>query len=152
MIQVTAQQSKNLQTALIFMQRVPSDCIAEHLRFFRDGPDGTLRNAPTCESPACFGGWCPFIPEFAAQGLTVSDFGTPEMVGSLPRTWEECEPDFQLFGVLGLWRPRHGVSNNQCDNAIPLDSVFTNVDAHLTDHALILARLQWAIDNTEIAA
>ena len=60
--------------ALAFFLAEPRHVVGG-LTYWRDvsakADTNSYREAPSCGSPACFGGYLPFIPHFAAQGVTL---------------------------------------------------------------------------------
>ena len=56
---------KNTEIALKFWNYVPKDKVSGGLNAWLD----ERKSKKSCGTIACFGGWCPLIPEFAVLGL-----------------------------------------------------------------------------------
>lgn len=71
----TPQQIKNLRDALVWWKTVPKENV--NLDTWRDS--GTPPY--TCNTIACFGGWCAVQPLLVAQGVFPDGNGIPQMEG-----------------------------------------------------------------------
>lgn len=130
-IQVTPQQRANATEALeVMWPSVPAENVYPRLSLFRGGT-GRLTSVPDCNTVACFGGWCPWWPAFAKQGVVVDMNGRP-MVRGRPAMSVAAH----LFGDPTLFHARHGVET------IGL--------AHLSDHEIVTLRLKRLIENSEV--
>ncbi len=114
------------------MENVAEETVRRDLKWWRGGDRAQYLEQPSCGSPACFGGWLPFIPEFKAQGVTASPItGCPVLEGA---RWENV--DLHLFGVGDLFAPQSTI-----DEAVGL-----------AGKALILHRLDTALANATLEA
>lgn len=92
-----------------------------------------------CGSPACFGGWVARHKPFQSQGVITDGAGAPRMriTGS-----NGIAPPHQvaatLFGCGTLFEPR-------CGYSVP-DEGFQGSDLELIKH-----RIQWVLDNSQVA-
>lgn len=125
-IRVTAQQRANALDALNNMwPSVPPENVMSNLGWWRNG---SPTRAPTCNTIACFGGWCAWWPAFRAQGVRVSRNGKPFMRNK-PLA---CEVSQELFGCGTLFFSRRA-----------LDEPFNG-----TDHQVVTQRLRQLIRNS----
>lgn len=69
---------ENTKLALKYWLTVPPQNVAPGLGSWNRNP-----GKHTCGTIACFGGWVPAMPEFAAMGVTAGIRGEPEMAGML---------------------------------------------------------------------
>lgn len=119
----TKQQVKNIEEALVMWKTVPPKNVFPCLDDWRDFSQEHPSSKVTCNTIACFGGWCCHWPEFKKQGLKAETDGRPllgEIVGS-----KVAE---QMFGDIDLFLPR-GVH--------PADRNSLLVD----DHTVVMNRL-----------
>jgi len=71
------QHLKNTQAAISAWKTVPPEAVSNKLLKFRESPP--YDEAPSCGSPACFGGHLPYFPHFAALGVVINVKGAPTM-------------------------------------------------------------------------
>lgn len=129
---VTQQQRDNLLEALnVMWPSVPPENVPAGLSVFRQDFD---YGAPNCGTVACFGGWCAWWPSFRAQGVWAGDVGRPEMEAGFPGDVSEL-----LFGHAMMFKAR--------GHAGMMDVGFRG-----TDHELVIHRLNWLLENSEVAA
>lgn len=123
MYEITVQQYENLNEALKMWATVPPENVSRNLCHWREKGDPLLE-PPTCNTVACFGGWCAWWPAFMA--FLVSDgIHDPGL----------------LFGVDWLFAMKDGLS-------VPdelKENEFTG-----TDHDLVTYRLLYAFENTKV--
>lgn len=137
-IRVTRKQRENLLDAMnVMWPSVPEANVYPKLDYWRrivalsdkyQAPD----SEPTCNTVACFGGWCTWWPAFQEQGIKVSPNGAPQtqegdnflLVSRL------------LFGHDRMFHPR---------GDHPADGPFMG-----TDHQLVTRRLRWLLRNSEV--
>ena len=96
----------------------------------------------TCWTIACFGGWVPAMPEFAAMGVTADEFGAPK----LPGTSSVSEVANILFGEvqddLGAgFRGHLFEMASDCAYDWDFDHDFDQFD-RTEDHKLVVHRLE----------
>jgi len=134
-IRVTQQQRDNLLDALnVMWPSVPPDNVAPNLYTFIEG--GYAKDID-CGTVACFGGWCSAWPAFISQGVEREIDGVPFMGKSYPARKIGLEVASVLFGY-SIFSVRGGC---QADD-----------DFIGTDHALVTNRMQWLLENSEVAA
>lgn len=132
----TRKQLKNIREALVWWQTVPEENVYPYLNNWTSmydlkGRDVSNRQATTCNTIACFGGWACRHPSLIAQGAIINEYGWPEMKRG--RYVEEYGVAKRLFGDSELfkWRGQHEA-----------DKGFEG-----TDHALVTNRLRWALEH-----
>lgn len=134
-IQVTAQQRANaIEARDVMWPSVPPENVISGLYWWRDGIGAHQK--PDCGTVACFGGWCAWWPSFRRQGVVADPSGAAVVDsgdGSSVRF-----ADKHLFGDDHVFDPRR---------SHPADKEFVG-----TDHALVLNRLNWLIENSEVMA
>jgi hypothetical protein len=119
----TKQQVQNIEEALVMWKTVPPQNVYPGLDDWRDFSHERHRGKVTCNTIACFGGWCCHWPAFKEQGLKAGIAGRP-CVGVLSG-FDSAEP---LFGDFDLFLPRG--SHPADRNSLWLD-----------DHTLVMNRL-----------
>lgn len=138
---ITLQQLLNLTAAIEFMLTLTPAHILRGMNAWVLDPSKPL----STKNPACFGGWVPRIPHFAALGVTSNpDVGNPR-VGSEVYSADVSQ---ELFGARWLFARQmsdfHGKQFNIEDRrrwrSMP----------NPTDYDLILLRLAHVIDNAEV--
>ena len=130
-IQVTPHQRAIAIEALeVMWPSVPARNVYPRLFRFRGGT-GRLTSVPDCNTVACFGGWCPWWPAFAKQGVDVDMNGSP-MVRGRPA----MSVTLHLFGDPTLFFARHGVELVGF--------------ADLSDHEIVTLRLKRLIENSKV--
>ena len=92
MINVTQLQRSNILSAREMWLTVPEANVIEGLKSWRKDV-AIAHTAPTCDTLACFGGWCAWWPEFRAQGVVVNTFGSPRI-----HSLKDLFVDEELFG------------------------------------------------------
>ena len=107
---------KNTEAAIEFWSTVPAESV--NLSEFR--ADLCTDDPPSCDSPACFGGWLPYSAYFAALSVIANEAGYPDFSGALMST---AEVSLALFGHSYMFSSR---GNDECG----------------TDHEVITARLR----------
>ena len=131
MIEVSELQRKNLLEAKEMWDSVPEKNVISGLKDFRaERRLVAMREAPTCNTLACFGGWCAWWPAFQAQGVIVSFSGGPHVRN------HDCTSTF-LFGHPNLFARRGDY----------LIDRFTNDSS---DWKIIMNRLNWVIKHSEV--
>lgn len=86
---------KNTELALKYWLTVPSRNVSRGLANWSNAlPD----HPNTCNTIACFGGWIPAMPEFAAMGVRANPIGAPEFRNLRPSDISEV-----LFGHNALF-------------------------------------------------
>lgn len=126
MIPVTQQQRDNALDALNNMwPNVPPEKVFPMLTAWTSTP-----NELTCNTTACFGGWCAWWPNFQKQGV-VAYRGVPNLESG------GVSPDvsFKLFGCCDMFASR---------------GAFESDTPGPTDHEVITNRLKWLIANSEV--
>lgn len=122
-----AQQIENCRIALRYWATVPNKNVARQLAAFRVEKIPSDRNLPHgCNTVACFGGWVPAMPEFAAMGV-ISVNGHPNF-GKLTG----YSVSKSLFGTHELFSPRGTALG---DNTFP----------GISDHQIVKRRLNLQI-------
>jgi len=115
-----AMHIKNTQAALDFWATVPAETVIKDLCDFRT--KSFLTERPSCDSPACFGGWLPYAKHFAALGVIARSTGSPTF-STASGALTSGEVSSALFGHYYMFSPReHGLCG--------------------TDHEVITARLR----------
>lgn len=143
LIRVTAKQRTNALDALNNMwPSIPPENVAERLGTWRTGAGYALRDSPpTCNTIACFGGWCAWWPAFRAQGVFVSAEGAPTIVdnrrSAFPVRRSPVYVAQHLFGHQGMFHPR---------GFLPTDTP----SRHVSDHETVRMRLLWLIANSTV--
>jgi hypothetical protein len=123
-VKKTPQQIQNLKDALVWWKTVPEKSV--DLSSWVD--DGTPPY--TCNTIACFGGWCAVQPKLVAQGVYPDDEGCP-------RTDDECWPSAvakTLFGDSRIFAMRCGHLADPCKGS---------------DHTAVTARIKAALKDQE---
>lgn len=145
-IQVTARQRANaIEARDIMWPSVPPENVYPKLGWYRKDPGVPTHNSigirgneiyilkpPSCETLACFSGWCAWWPPYHRQGVQSSIVGSaviPENNSSLYAT-------YTLFGDCDL---------SSCRDGHVADREFKG-----TDHELVTHRLNWLIKNSEV--
>lgn len=138
MIKVTKQQRDNLLDAMNNMwPSIPPENVTEKLSRWLHRisiEDGTT--SPTCETIACFGGWCAWWPAFRAQGVHADWRGAPQMPGINTIESNESAVCQHLFGYPNLFNMRGHESG---------DSAFKG-----NDHALVTRRMEVLLNNSRV--
>lgn len=134
-LKITKQHHANIVDALTNMlPSIPEANIIPRLEEWRRDPGPKTQwniFPPTCGTLACFGGWCLWWPRFRKQGLSVGYAGGPIVPYEMVTAAEKLFGDPDIFNRRGMHRAdRHR--------------------AHLTDHAIIVNRLQWLLNNSEV--
>jgi hypothetical protein len=139
----TQQQRANTLDALNNMwPSVPYENVAEKLMYWRTWKE--FGNVPDCGSVACFGGWCAWWPAFRAQGVIMGAYGSPRLKNEQDyNNYDDYDHEIdtrhicmKLFGVMALFNAR--------------DYFIADRNFKGTDHELVLHRLQWVLDNTQV--
>jgi hypothetical protein len=131
MIRVTKQQRANaIEARDVMWPSVPPENVMPDLGAWRRGG----RGKPTCGAVACFGGWCAWWPSFRAQGVRADGKGMPTLRGI---SWGSnvCH---ELFGHSEMFMARGSAT---IDGA---------ASWALTDHELVMYRLNWLIENSQV--
>jgi hypothetical protein len=128
---LTEQQRINVEDALYNMwPSVPKENVYPGLVWWNSGSLDSKDNLtpPTCNTLACFGGWCGWWPNFVAQGVTTTFHGAPKI---------NDEVNYQVAGVLfgdtALFKPRQ---QHPADSQMPYG---------ISDHKMITNRLKWLL-------
>lgn len=129
----TAQQIANIKEAIVMWKTVPPKNVYPGLDLWRDRSQEYYTDKATCNTVACFGGWCCHWPAFQDQGVYAGAGGAPEL-GSL------CGGGVAeyMFGDIELFLPR-GVH--------PADRYCMLVD----DHTVVMNRLKTLLAKAEKA-
>ncbi len=124
---LTKKQTKNLKEALLMWETVPAGNVTRGLDHWRKEPyaQPDLSRAPTCNTIACFGGWCAHWPEFQRQGVRPAPVSGAPKIGNL----DPVEVSELLFGHHQLFSAR---GNSELDDA----GIYS-----LSDHEVITYRL-----------
>ena len=97
MIEVTQLQRDNLAIAKARWSTIPQRNVSTDLMTWRYRTLIDSHNKPpTCDTIACFGGWCAWIPEFMEQGVKARTNGSPYLEGSSRESSEDVSE--ALFG------------------------------------------------------
>lgn len=127
---------ENTKLALKYWLTVPAENVVTGLACWKDSP-----GEHTCGTIACFGGWVPAMPEFAAMGVVTTPGGAPAMPGGLLGT----EVADLLFGEVGGDRRWcHGTlfdMPRDCSYDRDFNYDFARFD-RTEDHALVTHRLR----------
>ena len=120
----TDQQIKNIEEAIVMWATIPPENVYPGLDDWRDFSKEIHADKVTCNTIACFGGWCCHWPAFKAQGLKAERDGRPRLLdlsGSSVADW--------LFGDIDMFLPRgcHPADKN---------SLLVN------DHTVVMNRLK----------
>ena len=105
---------------------------------------------PTCDTIACFGGWCAWVPEFREQGVQASVVGAPFI--DTPSYFEgftnvaAAQVSEMLFGVSFMFKPRGDVPMSRDLG----ESLFGALDGHLSDWQVVMNRINWLIKNSAV--
>ena len=127
---ITQRQRDNLTEAKKMWLSIPPENVAKGLNFWR-GEDCKSMSTPTCNTIACFGGWCAWWPEFIAQGITVNRYGEPSSL-------LEESPGFNLFGHDRLFTFRGGHKSDE------------HINDDVSDWDIVMNRIKWAINNSKV--
>lgn len=140
-IQVTAQQRANaIEARDVMWPSVPEKNVDRDLEDWRVGESSTV--APTCNTIACFGGWVEWYPKFREQ-IPESDLKGGFAWSGVVALFHGALPTMRLSD--GSQRVLPEIVNTR--GHFPSDIGFTG-----TDHALVLNRLNWLIENSEVKA
>ena len=121
----------NTKIAMKYWATVPDENVVAGLEtYFIDGFDETPFS---CNTIACFGGWVPAMPEFAAMGVTASDsHGVPIFGRSMG-----SEVAVELFNEETLFAPTKN-SGNFSHNC----NYDRTAKRDISDHGLVTHRLK----------
>lgn len=139
MKKVTALQMTNILDVRVMWLTVPERNVYPNLSYWRKhfelgGRETGLATAPSCNTIACFGGWCAWWPAFMAQGVRAGLNGSP----SIPRRMDSSPV---LFGHHKMFAPRgclHKEGGRKNDDK--------------SDWQIVMDRINWMIANSEVAA
>jgi len=110
---------ENTKQAIAYWVTVAPETVIKRLHYFRLG--GRRGEAPSCGSPACFGGHLPYAPYFARLGVKTSLIGGPRLNGVFGRDISEY-----LFGSQFMFSCR-SVSERGTDHAVVTKRLKTNL-------------------------
>lgn len=127
---------ENTKLALKYWLTVPPQNVPPGLCTWNRNP-----GKHTCGTIACFGGWVPAMPEFAAMGVTADEFGAPKVAGYGP-----TEVANFLFGEVEDARGNAGAGTlfemaGDCAYDGSFDRNVNQYDCN-GDHALVVHRLE----------
>ena len=144
MIEVTQLQRDNAISAKEMWNSVPEKNVMPDLDTWRHFTMGESV-VPTCNTIACFGGWCAVWPPFQDQGVQPSRFGSPTIYNNNNNQREAYGVDTMLFGVGGLFAGRGG---HLIDNA----SRYKDSKAYkkISDWQIVMNRIDDLILNSVI--
>jgi hypothetical protein len=98
-----SQKLANCKYALKMWKTIPNENITPDLLYWINSY-GISEPTATCNTIACFGGWCVFMPKFQELGLYFDSDGAPtltlapKITKGLPRTLSGYDLAFYLFG------------------------------------------------------
>ncbi len=105
---ITKQQIENIKEAIEMWKTVPSKNVSQGLNDWRyEYNKKDLMVPATCNTVACFGGWCAHWPKFQAQGVGLTKTGAPTMDHGTQTACTVAERlfgDYTLFDVRGYHR------------------------------------------------
>ena len=104
---------KNTEAAIEFWATVPENSVSRKLENYREGLYSG--GAPSCDSPACFGGWLSFSQYFAALGVVSYASGRPMI---RDRILNVAQVSLELFGRDSLFDPRKESSKDGTDHEV----------------------------------
>ena len=126
---ITRKQFDNLHEALRMWATIPPKNVISDLIYWRESGDDS---PPTCDTIACFGGWCAWWPAFRKQGLCADEVGAPCLdvgSGNVYGPFGACEA---LFGRRDLFNLR------------------LEWEGDGTDHEIVERRIRRVLDNCEV--
>jgi len=132
--QTTRQRANTIEALEVMWPSVPPENVCEGLKWWRKGKP--TRRPPTCETVACFGGWCAWWPAFKAQGVQANEFGAPCITNARDVCYQASAVFIKLFGDYDICAP---VGNFECE-----------MDFKGTDHELVTHRLKRLLENSEV--
>ena len=77
-IATRAQHIENTEAAIAEWKNVAPEAVSRQLKHYRDG---STYGAPSCSSPACFGGHLPYMQHFRDLGVGRRNVARCEVVG-----------------------------------------------------------------------
>jgi len=116
------QHIDNTEAAISAWATVPPETVVRNLKAFRQG--FRKYDAPSCQSPACFGGWLPYFDHFAKLGVISDEGGSPIFAGH-PELFGHRVSSV-LFGSPMLFNQRGALDTDSKDG---------------TDHEIVMTRL-----------
>ncbi len=120
----TDQQVQNIKEAIVMWKTIPPHNVYPGLDDWRDMSKELQADKVTCNTTACFGGWCCHWPAFKSQGLKSERDGRPRLLGLSG----SLVADY-MFGDFDLFLPRGA---NSADKYCLL----------LNDHSVVMNRLK----------
>ncbi len=120
----TDQQIKNIEEAIVMWATIPPHNVYPGLEDWRDMSKEVRADKVTCNTTACFGGWCCHWPTFRGQGLKAERAGRPVLLDLSGSSVADY-----LFGDFDLFLPR---------GEHPADKNSLLVD----DHTVVMNRLK----------
>lgn len=120
----TQQQIDNIEEAIVMWKTVPPENVYPGLDDWRDLSKELRADTATCNTVACFGGWCCHWPAFKAQGIKAESDGRPGLLDLSGSQVAEY-----LFGDRDLFLPR-GVHPTDRNSRL------------VNDHTVVMNRLK----------
>ncbi len=131
----TKQHAENIKEAIRMWKTVPSENVVKDLNTWRSEPHAcsSLDSPATCNTLACFGGWCAHWPKFQDQGVIIDRDGGPFMPHHLLVAGEVAGHlfgDYYLFHITGVHR-------------------YDTDTRRLSDHSVVMNRLTSLLKEAE---
>ena len=156
-LEVTVLQRANILSAKEMWLKIPKAKVK--LSQWRSDRK-TEREAPTCKTIACFGGWCAYWPVFQAQGLKATNFGAPMFEGG--RTYTDYlnvakilfgAP--KIFSIRGYHEADEGFgANEELEYEYESDDEYeyrnSISDARTSDWDVVMKRIEYTIANSVV--
>lgn len=100
----TPQQIDNIEEAIVMWKTVPPKNVFPDLAYWRDISKERPADKVTCNTIACFGGWCCHWPAFQDQGLYADRYDGGPRLGNLSggRAAQFLFGDMDLFLTRGV--------------------------------------------------
>ena len=134
MIKVSKLQRSNILSAKKMWNSVPEANVMPYLLNWRSFSDEHKNLSPTCNTIACFGGWCAYWPKFQAQGLYGGNGGGPVFYGNDSM----YETSAHLFGCSNMFVSR-GFNNSDMGS-----------DPATSDWQVVMDRIDHLIQNSTV--
>lgn len=159
-INVTQRQRDNaLQALNVMWPSIPARNVIRELASWRSEPSVKdpftvdVSTIPTCNTIACFGGWCPWWEPFAAQGVIVDpDSGVPDLVQEVKDRIRAHYSPFRhganalvalhLFGFPELFYAQ--------GEFLDCSDIKGYNEKNCSAHAAVTRRLKWLIKNSQV--
>lgn len=140
---------ENTKIALRYWLTIPDENVVKNLNDYKTYYDleGSVSIKHDCNTIACFGGWIPAMPEFAAMGVTFNEYS------GLPILEKLCGYNVagELFGERTIFCPTKVFCANVFGTSFNCKYDHT-AKPGISDHKLVTHRLKEHIKRLEAVA